>query len=254
MIDEDNGLDSFLADVDGTQKTENPTSNVQPQNPQNFVHPKLKKIKRPKIRPMSDVPPAPTKVAPIEQPIEESPLSPEMNNEESSLGTSLVTATDAQDLVRESDFNNSYVLDGLPPELDYTSDEEDGGYEPAYTDNRAMLKKLILTAAGCFVIGMLLGGIFFSSKTEQQQGLEGVVLNADVPQGRARCGLTESTQACIFYIMNWYKQELTGRDFYKLAAQLTGREEYMIETENLRYATVKIKPGAIVQLNIPALK
>ena len=54
--------------------------------------------------------------------------------------------------------------------------------------------------------------------------------------------------------MNWYKQELTGRDFYKLAAQLTGREEYMIETENLRYSTVKIKPGAIVQLNIPALK
>jgi hypothetical protein len=104
------------------------------------------------------------------------------------------------------------------------------------------------------LINIFLGGIFFSSKAEEKQGLEGVVLNSDVPQGRARCGLTESSQACIFYIMNWYKQELTGRDFYKLAAQLTGREEYMIETENLRYSTVKIKPGAIVQLNIPALK
>jgi hypothetical protein len=54
--------------------------------------------------------------------------------------------------------------------------------------------------------------------------------------------------------MNCYKQELTGRDFFKLAATLTGREEYMIETENLRYATTKIKPGAFAQLNIPALK
>lgn len=253
MVEEDNNLDSFLNSMDDAPMTEkSPVANVQPQNTQGFTHPKLKKIKRPKIRPMSDVPPAPAKVTPVEEPVlEEAPETPAV---ESALGTSLVTATEAQDLVRGDDFNNSYVLDGLPPELDYTSDEDDGGYEPAYADNRAMLKKLILTAVGCFVIGILLGGIFFSSKAEEKQGLEGVVLNDDVPQGRARCGLTEASQACIFYIMNWYKQELTGRDFYKLAAQLTGREEYMIETENLRYATVKIKPGAIVQLNIPALK
>lgn len=253
MVEEDNNLDSFLKGLDDAPTAEDsPVSNTQPQNPQGFTHPKLKKIKRPKIHPTSDVPPAPAKVVPNEEPITEEAL--ETPAEESALGTSLVTATDAQDLVRESDFNNSYVLDGLPPELDYTSDEDDGGYEPAYSDSRAMLKKLVLTAVSCLVIGILLGGIFFSSKAEEKQGLEGVVLNADVPQGRARCGLTESSQACIFYIMNWYKQELTGRDFYKLAAQLTGREEYMIETENLRYATVKIKPGAIVQLNIPALK
>lgn len=253
MVEEDNNLDSFLAGVEDAPLTENnPVSNAQPQNPQGFAHPKLKKIKRPKIRPMSDVPPAPARVSPAEEPTTEDVL--ETPAEENTLGTSLVTATDAQDLVRETDLSNSYVLDGLPPELDYTSDEEIGGYDPAYADGRAGLKKLIITAIGCFVIGILIGAIFFSSKAEEKQGLEGVVLNSDVPQGRARCGLTESSQACIFYIMNWYKQELTGRDFYKLAAQLTGREEYMIETENLRYATVKIKPGAIVQLNIPALK
>ena len=83
---------------------------------------------------------------------------------------------------------------------------------------------------------------------------KGVVTNPDVPSGRPRCGLTDKSQACVFYLMNWYKQELNGRDFYKLAAQLTGREEYMIETDNLRYATVKIKPGHFAQLNIPALK
>jgi hypothetical protein len=54
--------------------------------------------------------------------------------------------------------------------------------------------------------------------------------------------------------MNWYKQELNGRSFYKLAAQLTGREEHMIETENIRYSLVKIAPGHFAQLNIPALK
>jgi len=253
MVEENNSLDSFLADGDSAPAPEKSASDIQPQNPQGFTHPKLKKIKRPKIRPMSDVPPAPAKIEPTEQPVDETTHLTETTEDEASLGTSLVTATDAQDLVRESDFNNSYVLDGLPPELDYAS-EEDGGYEPAYTDNKATLKKLIVTALGCLVVGIFLGGIFFSSKAEEKQGLEGVVLNSDVPQGRARCGLTESSQACIFYIMNWYKQELTGRDFYKLAAQLTGREEYMIETENLRYSTVKIKPGAIVQLNIPALK
>ena len=254
MAEEDNGLDSFLAGADDAPVAESSTPNAQLQNPQGFTHPKLKKIKRPKIHPMSDVPKAPAKVEPVQQPVDEVQPLGDDNGMESTLGTNLVTATEAQDLVRESDFNDSYVLDGLPPELDYTSENDDGEYEPTYTDNRAMLKRLILTAVGCFVIGILLGGIFFSSKAEEKQGLEGVVLNSDVPQGRARCGLTESSQACIFYIMNWYKQELTGRDFYKLAAQLTGREEYMIETENLRYSTVKIKPGAIVQLNIPALK
>ena len=82
----------------------------------------------------------------------------------------------------------------------------------------------------------------------------GVVTNPDVPAGRPRCGLTDKSQACVFYLMNWYKQELNGRDFYRLAAELTGREEYMIETDNLRYANMKIKPGNIAQLNIPALK
>jgi hypothetical protein len=111
-----------------------------------------------------------------------------------------------------------------------------------------------MMAIFCLFIGLYIGKTLFSSETIENYGLEGVVTNPDVPAGRPRCGLTDKSQACVFYLMNWYKQELNGRDFYRLAAELTGREEYMIETDNLRYASIKIKPGNIAQLNIPALK
>ena len=111
-----------------------------------------------------------------------------------------------------------------------------------------------MAAIFCLFIGLYVGKALFSSETVENYGLEGVVTNPDVPAGRPRCGLTDKSQACVFYLMNWYKQELEGRDFFRLAAELTGREEYMIETDNLRYANTKIKPGNIAQLNIPALK
>ena len=218
------------------------------------ARPKLKKIKRLKVRPMSDIPVAPQKANPETNSSEQSFVDDDFNDEFSgnTQGTSLITATDAKDISQDDEFNNSYVLEGLPPELDYVTG--DNG-EAIYPETGIMAyKKPLIIALGCFLFGMFLGAIFFSTKTEEKHGLEDVVLNSDVPQGRARCGLTDRSQACIFYIMNCYKQELTGRDFFKLAATLTGREEYMIETENLRYATTKIKPGAFAQLNIPALK
>lgn len=221
--------------------------------------PKLKKIKRPKIRPISDVPPAPEKKI-----IEESAVSSDeaQNNEpevsapaedvRTSSQNSLVTSKDAQNLLNSNEVNNSYVLDGLPPELEY--DTEDGGNFDYPESNESSMFKSLLIGGLCLAIGLGLGYVFFSSKKVEQHGLEGVVLNPDVPQGRVRCGLTDQSQACVFYVMNWYKQELNGRSFYKLAAQLTGREEHMIETENIRYSLVKIAPGHFAQLNIPALK
>ena len=80
-----------------------------------------------------------------------------------------------------------------------------------------------------------------------------MVVNAEVPNGRARCGTTDKNQGCVLYIMNPQRQDLLGRDFYDLASQLTGRQRFLIETGNMRYATQKIKPGQIGQFNIPPL-
>ena len=56
------------------------------------------------------------------------------------------------------------------------------------------------------------------------------------------------------YVMNPQRRELDGRDFYDLAAQLTERQRFTIETSNMRYAGVKIRPGEIAQINIPPLQ
>lgn len=118
----------------------------------------------------------------------------------------------------------------------------------------------LFTLNGVLVIafcGLLLGGIFtklfFSSEKIVQGGLQGVVINDEVSRGRARCGIAERTQGCVLYIMNPQKEELNARDFYDLAAQLTGRQRFVIETGNIRYSNKKIKPGEIAQFNIPPL-
>ena len=324
---EDDSLDSLI--------TNNPaaTSASVPQNDAGnnvsdavpAFRPKLRKIKRPKIRPMSDIPAAPAKIMPqaailsentvgnisvspaagytgTEFPASgtngaphlptetETKITPNSNakeqtessadnaparessastdiesrsevsgvlendlHEELKQSTEIIKAVDAQNLTAGAEYDSSYILDGLPPELDYGVDED---IEDTYADNGSYVKKkLLFIASGlCLIIGLFTGKAMFSSQKVENYGLEGVVTNPDVPSGRPRCGLTDKSQACVFYLMNWYKQELNGRDFYKLAAQLTGREEYMIETDNLHYATVKIKPGHFAQLNIPALK
>lgn len=114
-------------------------------------------------------------------------------------------------------------------------------------------KILIIVACGCLLIGMLLGKILFGSSKVVSNGLQGVVMNSEVPRGRARCGVAERNQGCVLYLMNPQRQDLAAKDFYDLAAQMTGRQRFMIETGNMRYANTKIKPGEIVQLNIPPL-
>lgn len=212
------------------------------------VRPKLRKIKRPKVKVVNSTPQPPKKENPMPEHDEEIVL--EKNDEQ--IGTSLVTAIEAQELALEKEAESQYAFNNNSPELNY-DDDDDFIVDAEYA---GYVKKnvLIIASVVCLVLGMFIGKALFSSRKVEKHGLEGVVINQDVPQGRPRCGLTDKSQACVFYLMNWYKQELNGRDFYKLAAQLTGREEYMIETDNLRYATVKIKPGHFAQLNIPALK
>lgn len=119
----------------------------------------------------------------------------------------------------------------------------------------SFLNTKILAAVGVaiFLVGLIAGRLFFAEQKVVRNGLQGVVINPEVPRGRARCGIAEKTQGCVLYIMNPQRQELNARDFYDLASQLTGRQRFVIETGNMRYSGTKIRPGDIVQLNIPPL-
>ncbi len=127
--------------------------------------------------------------------------------------------------------------------------EGDEYFVPSWLTKR----NLIIFVFIAFVFGFVFGKVFFAPSQVVRGGLQGVVPNSEVPKGRARCGLTDKTQGCILYLMNPQRQELNGRDFYDLAAQLTGRQRFVIETGNMRYSNVKIRPGEIGQFNIPPL-
>lgn len=116
------------------------------------------------------------------------------------------------------------------------------------------LKGVIAIGIAVFLFGIIFTKVFLGDKKVVKDGLQGVVLNAEVPRGRARCGVAERTQGCVLYIMNPQRQDLMGRDFYDLASQLTGRQRFVIETGNMRYSTIKIRPGDIAQINIPPLQ
>lgn len=120
---------------------------------------------------------------------------------------------------------------------------------PAWFTKRNVAIMMLAT----FVCGIIFAKIFFSEAKVVRDGLQGVIPNAEVPRGRARCGLADKTQGCILYLMNPQRQELSARDFYDLASQLTGRQRFVIETGNMRYSNTKIRPGEIGQFNIPPL-
>ena len=114
-------------------------------------------------------------------------------------------------------------------------------------------KVLFLISLFCLFVGIVAGKFIFAESKVVRNGLQGVVVNGEVPRGRARCGVAERTQGCVLYIMNPQRQDMRAADFYDLASQMTGRQRFMIETGNMRYANTKIRPGEIVQLNIPPL-
>ena len=139
--------------------------------------------------------------------------------------------------------NDSYIT---PPKVPFAQQLMQG--------NLFTMKGMALIAITVFVVGIFFAKLFFAQQTVVRDGLQGVVFNPEVPRGRARCGVAERTQGCVLYIMNPQRQELSGRDFYDLASQLTGRQRFVIETGNMRYSSVKIRPGDIAQLNIPPLQ
>jgi hypothetical protein len=248
-------LDQLLSNMEAS--VEAPSESAQPQDTPIINRPKLKKIKRPKVRPMPITDSKEEQIVNADNTTSSSvefdkttPYEGDRLADNNNASTAVITSSVAQDLINN---DTQYDLDSLPPDLDYFDGVTNDGI---YIDTANYTKKSFayMAAVLCLFVGLYIGKALFSSETVENYGLEGVVTNPDVPAGRPRCGLTERSQACVFYLMNWYKQELNGRDFYRLAAELTGREEYMIETDNLRYANTKIKPGNIAQLNIPALK
>ena len=164
------------------------------------------------------------------------------------------------------DVNNFLEQDNLPPmEQDsrlspsFLSDDEIEDANVSFKNRfvvgglytgTAMIAGILVS----LILGIFIAKTFLAAPTTVQNGLQGVVINPDVPKGRARCGASERTQGCVLYIMNPQRPELEGRDFYDWAAQLTNRQRFVIETANMRYAGIKVRPGEIAQINIPPLQ
>ncbi len=231
-----------------------PTGNIMP-DPN---RPRLKKVKRPIkriINPTMESPnpsAVPPKVEPaFNQTYSQAQTQPKPQDDFDldailDAGDNLPAVNTAQDVT--NDFQPQFIeeSDITPPKVPLA--------EQFMVDNMFTKKALVLGALFAFIIGFGFAKLFFSQETVVRDGLQGVVINPEVPRGRARCGVAERTQGCVLYIMNPQRQELTARDFYDLASQLTGRQRFVIETGNMRYSNVKIRPGAIAQLNIPPLQ
>lgn len=139
-------------------------------------------------------------------------------------------------------------------------DEEPQFIEDEYTDSLYENEKrgvsaiaLVFSIILSLAVGLLMGKLLFSESQVTHNGLQGVVVNNEVPRGRARCGVADRTQGCVLYIMNPQRQNVRAKDFYDMAAQVTGRQRFMVETGNMRYSNTEIRPGDIAQLNIPPL-
>ena len=237
------------------------------------VRHKLKKVKRPIKRPISnpDMISVPSKSA-------ESPFSSAQNqNIAPAMTVAAATSYASEQIDSPQDKADAFNLDAFLdndnlPTIQQDTRLQQNNFERNFVNdedlvpnNQSWREKMMVgdlytgfavfvTAAVFLLFGIMFAKIFLSGPTTVQNGLQGVVINSEVPRGRARCGVAEKTQGCVLYIMNPQRQDLNGRDFYDLAAQLTGRQRFMIETGNMRYSSIKIKPGEIAQLNIPPLQ
>ena len=230
----------------------NPNNNTPAGNQQDNSRPKLKKVKRPIRRTPPQMPQSPSGQAASagSNPFQQQPVAPrpavDAFNADSILNISNLPAVNATTPQTQQNSQMPQFIDD-EQEAAYGSDY----YQPEATGSN---KKVIIVAAfAAFVVGFFFSRLFFSEQKVTRSGLQGVVVNAEVPSGRARCGVAESGQGCVLYIMNPQRQELSARDFYDLASQLTGRQRFVIETGNMRYSNIKIRPGEIGQFNIPPL-
>ena len=205
--------------------------------------PQLRKVKRP----INRVPQS----APLER--EKSNISsPTMSNP--FVSNQVPTKSDAFDLDSYLDTENlPSVQTGKGYDRQFLQEDNVVSTTAASANFGVSKKSIIFSCLVALIVGFVTGKYLFNDSKVVRNGLQGVVINPEVPRGRVRCGVAEKTQGCVLYIMNPQRQDATARDFYDLATQMTGRQRFVIETGNMRYANTKIKPGEIVQLNIPPL-
>ncbi len=250
-------------------------------NPHNMGQPRLKKIKRPinrslpqtSAQPMPLTPPAAPAVSPQEAPTNPFRAASPQSNVGSASPQNPRASVDSYNVDKEIETSaelNDYLDGSNVPSRDVNSGnmydspqyiDEDTYESEVYGRSKVgvglpewlTVKTLSLIMVVTLFIGVIIGKLVFAESKIVRNGLQGVVVNAEVPRGRARCGIAERAQGCVLYIMNPQRQDMRAKDFYDLAAQMTGRQRFMIETGNMRYANSKISPGNIVQLNIPPL-
>lgn len=221
---------------------------------------RLKKVKRPVRRTMPENPQMPVQNtgSTFSQP-QRNPFNSQQQNPAAS---EQVDEFDLDSFLDEPEnlpaVNNQlqeYNTSELPQFIDESSIDYAAQQQSFLTGGGVISRRIAaLAAAGALLFGFIIAKVFFSEQKVVRDGLQGVVINAEVPRGRARCGVAEKTQGCVLYLMNPQRQELNARDFYDLASQLTGRQRFVIETGNMRYSSTKIKPGEIGQFNIPPLQ
>ncbi len=180
-------------------------------------------------------------------------VRPSSNVSSFGLPTKMNAVTTDNDSAFGSGDDNYFANNGEAENIRFVTEDDLQTQEAMTLSYILKNKTVLLLLALAALIGMMIGTFMFGKKTVSNRGLDGVVINSDVPAGRNRCGLVEPHQGCVLYIMNPRNQEVTGKDFYSTAAQWTQRQRYLIETGNMHYSNTRIKPGYIAQINIPPL-
>lgn len=226
--------------------------NDTPQQPR--VVRKIRKIKRPKTDIASSVqqPAAPEKVGVAQE-------QTQQNKPQTPSRPKIDFGVPAQQQIRNLPQKEAFKQDTLynknngVENIRFVSEDATSNIQANNIAELLKNKTILLLMGLSAIFGLFVGASSFSGSESSKHGLDWVVANPDVPAGRSRCGLVDSHQGCVLYIMNPEKRNVTGKDFYSVAAKWTKRERYQIETGNMHYGSKQIKPGHIAQINIPPL-
>lgn len=208
--------------------------------------PKFKKVKRPIKRFANNG--VSTNVAVPSKTVMENPFNSQVNSSNQFNVNDYLESDNLPPMQQDNRLNPAFLS------------EEDGEDANMSLKKRFMVGNLftgtavIAVAVASLILGIFIAKTFLATPTTIMNGLQGVISNHEVPKGRARCGKAERAQGCVLYVMNPQRNDMNGRDFYDWAAQLTGRQRFAIETANMRYASVKVRPGEIAQIDIPPLQ
>ena len=140
-----------------------------------------------------------------------------------------------------------------PPDLEWDSDTD----ETLDDGNIGHInQKMVAVAVGLVMIGLLLGFLIFSSKSEPVacHGLTNVIRNPDIKGALPICGNISETAPCVLYVLNHTRHDKKAQDFFQDAANLLSRNLYPVEIENTMYAKTRIPPAHFAEIKIPELR